>query len=78
MPRPPARFGKAGEMPVAIERPDGRLLDLLEAEHPVVPVKPSAIKAWRDGEVPRAGHLVWNRRRPQALPGLARKAECRR
>ena len=26
----------------------------------------------------RAGHLVGNRRRPQALPGLAGKAECRR
>jgi transposase len=39
-------------MPVAIERPDGRLVDLLlEAGHPVVPVKPNAIKAWRDGEV---------------------------
>ena len=39
-------------MPVAIERPNGRLVDLLlEAGHPVVPVKPNAIKAWRDGEV---------------------------
>jgi transposase len=39
-------------MPVAIERPDGRLVDvLLETGHPVVPVKPNAIKAWRDGEV---------------------------
>ena len=47
-----ARHGEAGEMPVAIERPDGRLADLLlEAGHPVVPVKPNAIKAWRDGEV---------------------------
>lgn len=37
---------------VGIERPDGRLVDaLLEAGHPVVPVKPNAIKAWRDGEV---------------------------
>jgi transposase len=37
---------------VAIERPDGRLAGLLlEAGHPVVPVKPNAIKAWRDGEV---------------------------
>jgi len=34
-------------MPVAIERPDGRLLDLLlEAGHPVVPVEPNAIKTW--------------------------------
>jgi transposase len=47
-----ARIGAADVMPVAIERPDGRLVDvLLEAGHPVVPVKPNAIKAWRDGEV---------------------------
>ncbi|HMA47067.1 MAG TPA: IS110 family transposase [Frankiaceae bacterium] len=39
-------------VPVGIERPDGRLVDaLLEAGHPVVPVKPNAIKTWRDGEV---------------------------
>jgi transposase len=48
-----ARYRQPGSMPVAIERPDGRLVDLLlEAGHPVVPVKPNAIKAWRDGEVP--------------------------
>ena len=47
-----ARHGVAGVMPVAIERPNGRLVDLLlEAGHPVVAVKPNAIKAWRDGEV---------------------------
>jgi transposase len=47
-----ARLGEAESMPVAIERPDGRLVDvLLEAGHPVVPVKPNAIKTWRDGEV---------------------------
>src|SRR3984957_16224085 len=47
-----ARYGKAGVMPVAIERPDGRLVDLLlEAGHPVVPVSPNAIKTWREGEV---------------------------
>ena len=47
-----ARLGDPGQTPVAIERPDGRLVDaLLEAGHPVVPVKPNAIKAWRDGEV---------------------------
>ena len=47
-----AKFGDPGDVPVAIERPDGRLVDLLlEAGHPVVPVKPNAIKAWRDGEV---------------------------
>lgn len=40
------------QMPVAIERPDGRLVDrLLEAGHPVVPVKPTAIKAWREAEI---------------------------
>ena len=47
-----ARLGDPADMPVAIERPDGRLVDaLLEAGHPVVPVKPNAIKTWRDGEV---------------------------
>ena len=47
-----ARFGDPGDMPVAVERPDGRLVDLLlEAGHPVVPVKPNAIKTWREGEV---------------------------
>jgi transposase len=47
-----ARFGSPGGMPVAIERPDGRLAGLLlEAGHPVVPVKPNAVKTWRDGEV---------------------------
>jgi transposase len=47
-----ARCGAPGDLPVAIERPDGRLVDLLlEAGHPVVPVKPNAIKTWRDGEV---------------------------
>ena len=50
-----ARLGKLGgteRMPVAIERPDGRLVDaLLEAGHPVLPVKPNAIKTWRESEV---------------------------
>ena len=37
---------------MAIERPDGRLVDaLLEAGHPVMPVKPNAIKTWREAEV---------------------------
>lgn len=49
------RLGKLGEpesVPVAIERPDGRLVDaLLEAGHPVLPVKPNAIKTWREAEV---------------------------
>ena len=46
------RLGDPGDVPVAIERPDGRLVDLLlEAGHPVVPVSPNAIKTWREGEV---------------------------
>ena len=46
------RLGQPAGLPVAIERPDGRLVDrLLEAGHPVVPVTPNAIKAWRDAEV---------------------------
>ena len=46
------RLGDPAELPVAIERPDGRLVDqLLEAGHPVVPVQANAIKAWRDAEV---------------------------
>jgi len=45
-------LGPAGQVPVAIERPDGRLVDaLLEAGHPVVAVSPNAIKAWRESEV---------------------------
>ena len=45
-------FGEPGGLTVAIERPDGRLVDrLLEAGHPVVAVSPNAIKAWREGEV---------------------------
>lgn len=47
-----ARFGGPAELPVAIERPDGRLVDrLLEAGHPVVPVKTNTIKEWREAEV---------------------------
>ena len=47
-----ARLGEAEEIPIGIERPNGWLVDLLlEAGHPVVPVSPNAIKAWRDGEV---------------------------
>jgi transposase len=46
------RFGDPATLPVAIERPDGRLVDrLLEAGHPVVPIQPNAIKAWRDAEI---------------------------
>lgn len=47
-----ARHGEPGQLPIAIERPDGRLVDrLLDAGHPVVPVKTTAIKAWREAEV---------------------------
>ena len=47
-----AKLGDPADIPVAIERPNGRLVDLLlEAGHPVVPVKPNAIKTWREGEV---------------------------
>ena len=47
-----ARLGEPATLPVALERPDGRLVDrLLEAGHPVVAVQPNAIKAWRDAEV---------------------------
>jgi transposase len=46
-----ARYGDPATMPVAIERPDGRLVDaLLAAGHPVVPVNPNAIKTWRESE----------------------------
>lgn len=49
------RLGKladAADVQVGIERPNGRLVDLLlEAGHPVVPVSPNAIKTWREGEV---------------------------
>lgn len=47
-----ARFGDPADVPVAIERPNGRLVDLLlEVGNLVMPVKPNAIKASRDGEV---------------------------
>ena len=46
------KLGGAERVPVAIERPDGRLVDaLLAAGHPVMPVKPNAIKTWREAEV---------------------------
>src|SRR5438552_13085118 len=46
------KFGAPADIPVGIERPNGRLVDLLlEAGHPVVPVSPNAIKTWREGEV---------------------------
>ncbi|HEY5882407.1 MAG TPA: IS110 family transposase [Nakamurella sp.] len=51
-----SRLGRLTDDPmqvtVALERPDGRLVDaLLEAGYPVMPVSPNAIKTWRDGEV---------------------------
>lgn len=42
-----------GATMVAIERPDGLLVDrLLEAGHPVLPVKPAAVRAYRTSVVP--------------------------
>lgn len=47
-----AKHGDPADVQVGIERPNGRLVDLLlEAGHPVVPVSPNAIKTWREGEV---------------------------
>ena len=44
-------YGDRGALPVAIERPDGRLVDfLLETGHPVVPVPPKGVKAWRESQ----------------------------
>ena len=37
-----------------------------------------SVVTYQSPEPARAGHLVGNRRRPQTLPGLAGKAECRR
>ncbi len=46
------RLAVAEHIAVAIERPDGRLVDtLLEAGFAVVPVSPNAIKTWRESEV---------------------------
>ena len=47
-----SRLDDPAELPVAVERPEGRLVDrLLEAGHPLVPVSSNAIKAWREAEV---------------------------
>jgi len=47
-----AKHGDPADVQIGIERPNGRLVDLLlEAGHPVVPVSPNAIKTWREGEV---------------------------
>ena len=46
------RLAAPERVAVAIERPDGRLVDtLLEAGFAVVPVSPNAIKTWRESEV---------------------------
>lgn len=43
-----AKLARPGELPVAIERPDGLLVGrLLEAGHPVVPIHPNAFHAAR-------------------------------
>jgi transposase len=43
-----ARFGDPAELPVAIERPSGLVVEaLLAAGHPVVPIHPNALKASR-------------------------------
>jgi transposase len=47
-----ARLADPIDIQIGIERPDGRLVDLLlQAGHPVVPVSPNAIQTWREGEV---------------------------
>ena len=47
-----AKHGDPEVVQIGIERPNGRLVDLLlEAGHPVIPVSPNAIKTWREGEV---------------------------
>lgn len=43
-----ARHGAPGELPVAIERPSGLIVDaLVRAGHPVVPIHPNVVKASR-------------------------------
>ncbi len=43
-----ARIAPAAEMPIAIERPSGLIVDsLIAAEHPVVPIHPNVVKACR-------------------------------
>jgi len=47
-----ADYGDPADVQIGIERPNGRLVDLLlEAGHPVIPVSPNAIKTWRESEV---------------------------
>jgi transposase len=46
-----SRLASVDKIAVAIERPDGRLVDtLLEAGFAVIPVSPNAIKTWRESE----------------------------
>jgi transposase len=46
-----SRLAAREEVAIAVERPDGRLVDtLLEAGFAVVPVSPNAIKTWRESE----------------------------
>lgn len=43
-----ARYGQPAELPIAIERPSGLLVDVLvEAGHPVYPIHPNVVKASR-------------------------------
>jgi transposase len=43
-----ARHGRPEELPIAVERPSGLLVDVLvEAGHPVVPIHPNVVKASR-------------------------------
>lgn len=43
-----AKLAPAGEIPIAIERPSGLIVDaLVEAGHPVVPIHPNVVKACR-------------------------------
>lgn len=43
-----ARLAPPAELPIAIERPSGLIVDaLVEARHPVVPIHPSVVKACR-------------------------------
>jgi transposase len=66
------RLGDPAERPVAIERRDGRLVDrLLEAGHPVVPIPPHALKAWR-----RAHSLVGAKSDPGDATLLADYLRC--
>ena len=43
-----AAFGRPGDLPIALERPSGLIVDaLIDAGHPVVPIHPNAVKASR-------------------------------